>query len=496
VNGNDLVLRCTLWIESKWFCFSNPSGLPILLLFIFVGKAASLEGSEDGINEYIGIWDMSVLTERGDVWSVACSQIFFSIGITFGILTAFGSHCERNEPAVWNSCVIAISNSIFSFIAGFAVFAALGHLAWKEGVEVTDLPYSGFGLVFGTWPVVFNELPGGIHWVRLLFFDLFLLGIDSAFAFQEAFITVLKDTIYFEHVARWKLALGMSLVGFLFSLIYCTDAGLNFLDVIDFYINFVMLIVGFFEAFGSAWVYGMVDQIELLGREAVCSYMVATFGAVFLGSGLWFGLKENEVWGGFVGMFAFYFAGLGVTGFFLSKRLAEDTENKWTMKSMWWELSMGNILSLRDRIQPVIGPVPFVWCLLMKHFIPQVLIILFINLAQTDNGLDGTPKFGNYGGYENRPFQALGMLSFFFALFLFVNGLIFPDLYAPLALPQVKEAEADFTITAARDAAGAEKEKGASDSDKGDEEDSPKGVEDEEDSPKDENDVAVSEHSA
>jgi len=25
----------------------------------------------------------------------------------------------------------------------------------------------------------------GIHWVRLLFFDLFLLGIDSAFAFVE-----------------------------------------------------------------------------------------------------------------------------------------------------------------------------------------------------------------------------------------------------------------------------------------------------------------------
>jgi solute carrier family 6 GABA transporter-like protein 1 len=492
VNGNDHVFRCTLWIDSQSFCFSDPSGLPILLLFIFLGKAVSLEGSEDGIKQYIGIWDLSVLTERGDVWSVACSQIFFSIGITFGILTAFGSHCERNEPAVWNSCVVAIANSIFSFIAGFAVFAALGHLAWKEGKEVTDLPYSGFGLVFGTWPVVLNELPGGIHWVRLLFFDLFLLGLDSAFAFQEAFITVLKDTIYFEHVARWKIALGMSVIGFLFSMIYCTDAGLNFLDVIDFYINFVMLVVGFFEAFGSAWVYGMVDQIEVLGREAVCSYMVATFGAVFLGSGLWFGLDENALWGGFVGMILFYLAGLGVTGFFLSKRLAEDTEDKWTMKSMWWELTMGNILALRDRIQPVIGSVPFVWCLLMKHFIPQALIILFINLAQADNGIDGTPKFGNYGAYESRPFQALGMCCFFFALFLFVNGLIFPELYAPLALPQVKEAEEDHWSTpAAKNSASAEKEKGASDAEEREEEESPKG----------EDEVAVeagaaSEHSA
>ena len=61
-------------------------GFPILLLFVFLGKAVSLEGSQDGIREYIGIWDMSVLTEMPEVWSEACTQIFFSIGITFGIL--------------------------------------------------------------------------------------------------------------------------------------------------------------------------------------------------------------------------------------------------------------------------------------------------------------------------------------------------------------------------------------------------------------------------
>jgi SNF family Na+-dependent transporter len=137
---------------------------------------------------------LQVLTEDGAVWSVAVSQCFFSISITFGILTAYGSHCKRDEPVVLNSCVIVGSDTLFSFIAGFAVFAALGHLAYLEGVPVTDLPYSGFGLVFGTWPVVFNTLPGGIHWIRLIFFNLFLLGIDSAFAFIEAFITVLHDT--------------------------------------------------------------------------------------------------------------------------------------------------------------------------------------------------------------------------------------------------------------------------------------------------------------
>jgi len=79
---------------------------------------------------------------------------------------------------------------MFSFISGFAVFAALGHLSYVSGIPVNDIPYAGFSLVFGTWPVVFGQLTGGEHWVRLLFVDLFLLGIDSAFSILEGPITV------------------------------------------------------------------------------------------------------------------------------------------------------------------------------------------------------------------------------------------------------------------------------------------------------------------
>lgn len=118
--------------------------------------------------EYIGIWDMSVLTDRPEVWSVAVSQIFFSLSVTFGTMTAYGSHCPRGEPAFLNSTVIGCSNSMFSFLSGFAVFAALGHLSYITGIPVDDIPYAGFKLVFGTWPVVFGALQGGEHWVSVL----------------------------------------------------------------------------------------------------------------------------------------------------------------------------------------------------------------------------------------------------------------------------------------------------------------------------------------
>lgn len=184
----------------------------------------------------------------------------------------------------------------------------------------------------------------------------------------------------------------------------------------------------------------MVDQVEAVGQPAVASFLIGNFGAVFLGCGLWFGLKENQVWGGFLGYGLWYLAGCAVSHYHLKQTLAADTEGKWTIGKLWWELSMGNILSLRNRIQPVIGPIPFVWCFLMKHIIPHVLIILFINLAQSGNGLDPPePIFGGYGGYSTIPYQVLGILTFVFALFLFVNGLIFPKMYEPLAKPQVKD---------------------------------------------------------
>jgi len=423
-------------------------GLPILLLFVFLITGLTLEGSQDGVKQYIGIWDMSVLTEQGEVWSVACSQIFFSIGLTFGILTAFGSHCPRDEPAVLNATVVSLSNTMFSIIAGFAVFAALGHLAFLQGVDVTDLKYSSFNLVFGTWPLVFNKLPGGIHWVRLIFFNLFLLGFDSAFAFLEAFITVMHDTTFFQNFSRFWLAAGISVVGFLFSIMYCTDAGLNFLDVIDFYINFVMILVGFFEAFGSAWAYDIVGQVETQSAPVVYSFLATNFGSVILGCILWFSLPADAaLWAGFIGFFGFYFVGLGVTMYFVKGAVAES-EGKWTFKSMMWEVYFGNILKLRNEMQEVIGPVPFVWCLLMKHVIPHVLIVLFVNLAQSKTG-DGVAIFGGYGGYPTNPYQVLGIIVVIFTLVIFLAGVLFPDLYAPLAVPQTEEAKKELSKYAA-----------------------------------------------
>lgn len=404
-------------------------GLPVVLLFIFLIRGCTLEGSGAGVKAYIGEWDVSTLD--GSAWSTAVTQIFFSLSVCFGIMTAYGSHMPANEPAFLNSCVIAIANSMFSFIAGFAVFSAIGHQAQVQGVAVESLEnLSGFSLVFGTWPVVLGSLPGGVHWIRLLFFNLFLLGLDSAFSFIEGVVTCVKDTERFRETPKYIVAGVFCLLGFLLSIVYASDAGLFFLDVVDFYINYVLLIVGFFESFGVGWVYDIEGQLSEFGSSIVFTYMFVTFGSIFFGCGFWFGLDRHNVWAGFVATILFYLVGMMYVMFLINKNGGSI-----------YNLAFGNMMKFKATLEPVIGTVPKAWCFLIKHFVPHVLIVLFINLTTTKTG-GGKPTFGNYGDYVAAPFQILGIIMFVVALGVVLTGVIFPEVFAVLDTHKLGEESA------------------------------------------------------
>lgn len=394
-------------------------GLPIVLLFLFLFRAITLPNAGEGIQAYIGHWDTTVLTEHKDVFSTAVSQVFFSLGTTFGIMTAFGSHCPNNSPATENAAVIAVSNSLFSFIAGFGVFGSLGYLKYIENAEnFEDVVQSGPSLMFGAYPAVLSTLQGGIHWIRLLFFNLFLLGIDSAFALTEALLTVVKDSEFGKSKNEKGIVIVAACVGCLMGLIYVTDAGLIFLDVVDFYVNFIMLLIGFSKAFAAGWMYDLNSQIEKYGTVAKL-YITTTFGALFLASLCWFGPKGDTTILGFIVLILSYGCGMFLV---ISKLRQNDLD----VKESLLDLGTSNVLKLTSCLESSCGKIPMAWPYLIKHVIPQVLLVLFVNLVFSRN--EYGIEFSNYEGYP-APFQAIGILVVIFISSVSVLGFVKPQAY-------------------------------------------------------------------
>lgn len=229
-------------------------------------------------------------------------------------------------------------------------------------------------------------------------------------------------------IPKWMISGGFSFLAFMLSMMYATDAGLFFLDAVDFYINFVLLLIGFFETFSAGWVYGIEAQIETLGPTIVFAYMFSNFGAVVVACGLWFGLDDNAVGFGFLGGFLSYAVGIGATAALMSQKMEQEPEKGWTWKTMAYEVGLSNVFQLREELEAVVGFTPRIWAFFMKQIIPHILLVLFINLAQSKNE-DGESLFGNYGNLATWPYQVLGILLVVFVACLILVGMALPSVF-------------------------------------------------------------------
>lgn len=79
---------------------------------------------------------MDVL-KQGAVWSNAAGQIFFTLGATLGIMTAYGSYAPKNTDMFINNNIIGYVNCGTSVFAGCASDACPCFLSYLE----VYLPY-------------------------------------------------------------------------------------------------------------------------------------------------------------------------------------------------------------------------------------------------------------------------------------------------------------------------------------------------------------------
>jgi NSS family neurotransmitter:Na+ symporter len=227
--------------------------IPWFLLLVFVVRGVTLPGAVEGLTFYLAPDFQKLLSH--EVWLAAYTQVFFSLSVGFGIMIAYSSFLPRKTDIVNNAFLIGMCNCATSFLAGFAVFGALGYYAVKIGQPVAEVVTSGPGLAFVTYPHIISNLPFWQPLFGVLFFLMLLtLGIDSAFSLAEAVAAGVID--------KWKVSHRISntavcSIAFIVGIIFTTGAGILWLDIVDHFMNsFALSLVCLGECILIGWVYG------------------------------------------------------------------------------------------------------------------------------------------------------------------------------------------------------------------------------------------------
>jgi SNF family Na+-dependent transporter len=97
----------------------------------------------------------------------------------------------------------------------------------------------------------------------------------------EGMVSIIDDSSY-NILSKCALVATICTIGFLCSQLYTRDAALHFLDVIDFYVNFIILFAGFCKSFLAGWIYGLGKQMKSLGCSLVYAYLESTFSLLLL----------------------------------------------------------------------------------------------------------------------------------------------------------------------------------------------------------------------
>lgn len=233
---------------------ANKIFMPTLfvLTLILVVWSVNLRGAAEGIRQYL-YPDFSQLSNP-QIWIDAFSQIFFTLSLGFGIMMTYASYLPRKANIIKDSLTISIGNCLFSFIAGFAVFGVLGYMAAETGKPISEVVSNPIGLAFVVYPQAISLMPALPKIFGILFFGMLVVaGISSAISLVEAFASAVIDKF---HYSRKVIVSCVCAVGFVGSMIFTTNAGLYWVDIVDYFItHYGLVTVGILQCILVGWVF-------------------------------------------------------------------------------------------------------------------------------------------------------------------------------------------------------------------------------------------------
>ncbi|XP_048736323.1 sodium-dependent neutral amino acid transporter B(0)AT3-like isoform X2 [Ostrea edulis] len=263
---------------------------PYLVLLVFFFRGLTLDGFEEGLKHFF-IPDFARLGDP-QVWLEAATQIFFSLGVSFGGLIAFSSYMPVRNNCYKDAILVSIVNCGTSVFAGVVIFSILGFRATKSFKACTahndllisqnmttgflhcdikteiEKSGSGTGLAFIAFTEAINQLPAAPVWSVLFFLMLLTLGLDSMFGMLEGVVTSVIDMNLVKNMRKDFVAAVLCLVSLLLSFCFADSAGPYIFVLFDEYSgNIPLLIIALGELLGLTYMYGLKrfgDDIELM----------------------------------------------------------------------------------------------------------------------------------------------------------------------------------------------------------------------------------------
>ncbi len=286
---------------------ANKIFMPFLFLLTagLVFWSLTLNGAVVGIKAYLTP-DLSKLSDP-KVWIDAYSQIFFTLSLGFGIMIAYASYLPAKANITKSAIYTVLINCGYSLFAGFAVFSVLGFMATSQGKPMSEVVSQSIGLAFVAYPKAVSLMPGGNLFGAIFFLCLVVAGISSSISIGEAFIAALVDKFGFR---RKTVVTVICVLGFLGSIVFTTQAGLLWLDIVDHFLtHYGLVVVGILECILVGWLFKLkilrdhvnkISSIKLgLWWDILIKYFIPITLGMILAGDLYSEIKkpyENYSW--------------------------------------------------------------------------------------------------------------------------------------------------------------------------------------------------------
>ncbi|XP_011064577.1 PREDICTED: sodium- and chloride-dependent transporter XTRP3 isoform X1 [Acromyrmex echinatior] len=280
------------------------SMFPYLVLTIFFIRGITLKGASAGL-AHMYTPKVEKLLEP-TVWLDAATQVFYSFGLAFGSLIAFGSYNTPDNHCVRDVILVSVCNAFTAIYASVVIFAILGFKAMsnvdkcvvsardtliQNGLLANSTSFSledyelfmsnsynssmnltmkscslskeldnaaeGTGLAFIIFTQAIVELPGAPFWSCIFFMMLLALGLGSQIGLLEGMLCVIFEIDLFKRIKKQYMTGVVCVVCFFVGLIFCTGAGEYWLKMFDSFAGTIgLVIVALMEMISVIFVYG------------------------------------------------------------------------------------------------------------------------------------------------------------------------------------------------------------------------------------------------